>query len=518
MARQYTHLPAAGCAASSADAVRSGTTPGIRHFQDGLVPPERGGWIYHSRMLRRGGASLLIVFVSSLATGCAYSAQKRATGWLVVETENVRVRTNLSRRRAAKIALEVQRIRDVLEGSALRCAFQGRQERIPVTVLSSSEYGEIAPKGTGAFYRAWRPTWLPEYAGQLVVTDDLGPDVRQALQHELTHHLVAVCFPAAPRWLHEGLASFLETATVSGGKVTYGQLPYLIVNDGTQRPYEGHTQDLRVVVMPMGKLATLKEMLATPADAWFSHDAFEAHAKYATAWALVHFLEIGAPDLRSLFHDYLLGLQHVGADPEALFAMTYQGVPLQQRLNDYLVRGEFPLAIAPVKPVKAKEARTRAMSEGEAHVHWAWLWSGVAGEDRRERVREHLSAASTYPGTRAQAYLLGALLRADDDDLAGAERDVVEGLRAAPRDRALLEAHLELLLFRHAPVADLVAAAEPLRPVARTADQICALGGVELARGEAKAALVLALRGRAIKSTSWLCDEVDKAARQGLTR
>ena len=474
---------------------------------------ERIGEAYPRPML--GRASFVLLVVVWLVGGCAYRASKRASGWLVVETENVRLRTNLARGPAVQLTLEMQRIRNALADNALKCAFEGSSDRFPVTVLPASQYRDFAPEHAAAYYRTASVAWLPDYDAQIIVPDDLGPYSKQVFQHEMTHHLVASCLPGAPMWLHEGLASLLETALVQSGKVTFGRAPFAIVDDARAQPRRVPDKDLNISLMPLHMLPPIRRLIASSSDDWRTHDPIERHGYYASAWALIHFLELGAPDLRPRFMAYLQGLTRLDGDPQALFIKTFEGVPLQERLNAYLKAGVFPwLALRSSDgAVREEDARVREMPEAEGHLHMGWLWSGVPGEEVREPLRQHLASAKQHQGTRADAHVLGAIILGQNQDPAGAEREVVEGTKYAPGDASLLQAHLHLLIERRASTAAVLAAAERLRPIARTADQLCMLANVELGKGDPAAARALAARGLTMKPRSRLCRRVEEMAR-----
>src|SRR6185295_15377739 len=108
-----------------------------------------------------------------LVLGCAYPAHRRASGWILVETERIQLRTNISRRTAERLASEMQSLYDVLVRVAFSCA--AKRDPIAVTVLTAHEVQQLANDDTIAgFYRAGVTTWLGDYPGQIVLHDDLG--------------------------------------------------------------------------------------------------------------------------------------------------------------------------------------------------------------------------------------------------------------------------------------------------------------------------------------------------------
>jgi hypothetical protein len=466
----------------------------------------------------RGPASLVSVFALALAAGgCAYSAEQRAAGWSVVTTENVVLRTSIGPERALELAAELQRMRDTLAHAALRCAFAGKPAPIQVTVLASPEFHDIAPKTAVGEYRHWGITWLPDYAGQIVMNEDLDRQTRQIYQHELTHHLVAACFPGAPLWLNEGMASFLETVVIDDGQVLIG-IPAFAIQPGWRQPDTALYRGVFVRLLGRERLPPVDRVTAATADQFYFQGErgwLKTMAGYATAWAVVHLLELGGDrDLKRRFAAFLDGLRRVDADASALFAESFRGVDLQARLDDYLRRGDMPYLHVRAPAVRTSAARVRPMSAGEAHLHWAWLWSDApAGQEARARVAEHLDAARKDPATRARAHLLAAELLVASRDMAGAEREVTEGLRAAPRDPELLHAEVDLAIARR---SDPSAAAALLRQVARTGEQLCAVSAADLAAGHPSRAIADAMRGLVASPGSRSCRRHIELARKAL--
>jgi hypothetical protein len=448
-----------------------------------------------------------------LASGCVSIARQRAAHWVMVETDNIQLRTNLRRDHAVQIARDMQHTYDVLARFALPCAARRAQDRVPVTVLPFEEFYPLAPNALG-FYRAAQVTWLAGYDGQLVLPDDLGFESRRVFQHEVTHRLVTACFVRVPSWLNEGLAGFFETMRVEPSGVTFGRPPYVITPEGAvRRPGSVVVDGQPVRVVSIDMLPSLDDLLAM--RNLLTHDGTGATPAYAAAWALVHFLVLGAPDLAPRYEAFLAGLRTPGRDPRALFAQSFEDVPLQDRLNAYLRAGKFdvlqsrPSAAAPRAEHVAP--RVRDLPVEEAHVHLAWLDAPARDDAGQERFRQHLAAAKGHPRTRTAGYLVAAMAAMTRGDLAAAEREVQEGLRGAPDTPAFLEARVDILLARRAPAAELEAAADALRRVTTTAGQWCSLAQVALRRGDRRTAIELSARGLALDPRLVICRMVDRA-------
>jgi hypothetical protein len=445
--------------------------------------------------------------------GCVYSVQQRASGWLLVETSHIQLRTNIDREVAIGLARQWQRSYDVLAGHALPCAPRGDEDRVQITVLPLWQFTELAGKGIGGVYVSAGVTWLADHDGQIVLPADLGPLSRQFFQHEMTHRLVESCFVRAPAWLHEGLAGFFETMAVESDRVTIGRSPFVIdARAGRRTPISIVLGGQRIGVLSLETLPSIEDVLAL--TSWPAHDWRVTQARYATAWALVHLLVLGAPDLAPRFERYLSGIKDIRVDPRGLFARLFEDVPLQDRLNQYLRGGNFDVLRSSQSFVASpgSDPAVRGLSEEEAHVHLAWLGARARDPDRRERVRLHAAAAKQSPRTRDAAHLVAAYALLSNDDLAGAEREVQDGLGAAPDNPSLLEARLDVLLARKAGAGELAAAAERLRAVARTSGAVCSLALAALRTGDRASAIELAARGLELDPRGIGCRNVGELA------
>jgi hypothetical protein len=449
----------------------------------------------------------LVVYLA--VSGCAYSAQSRAADWIVVDTQHVRLRTSLSRGRAVDIAADLQRTRDLLAASVLKCAFSGDTDRFAVTVLPASEFDDIAarPNVIGEYSRL-PVSWLPDYEGQIILPDDLRRLAVQVYQHELVHHLVSACMPQAPMWLNEGLATLLETAFVEDGILNIGLPRFVIVKD-PRPPTNGFYRGVAIMSVWRDYLRPVDTLVHMSPKKFYSVESniSAVQYNYASAWALVNFLELGAPDLHARFAAFLGALTgDKEVDAAALFAAHLGGAELQARLDRYLSAGSFPIVKLPAVAPRRSAPVVRPLSAGEAHLHWAWLWSKAPdGAEASAHVQEHLAAARQDPAAAGAAHLLAAVLAKTNGDEDGAEREVEKGLVASPDHPGLLQAAVELKLFRG---QDPSAPAARLRPLAKTADQMCAVAGATLVAGDAPAAAALAHRALAMKRTASLCRKV----------
>jgi hypothetical protein len=473
-----------------------------------------GRWSGKARACAR---VFLFVGAVAAATGCGYNARERASGWLVAQTQHIRVQTDLGAKRATELAVALQRIRDVMTASVLRCAFEDESDRVVVTVLPAWEFREIVSRTTAGQYRRTRVSWISDYhAGQILIPDELGRETMRVFQHELTHHLVSACFPSAPAWLDEGLATLLGTMEVEREGVLIGVPQFALLESA--RPHIRRRHGLRVQVLPLEGLPSVAQVTSSSAEPFFGkreHDKLQMARYYAVAWALVHLLELDTGDLKPRFSRYLGALREVEADAAALFAGAFRGVDLQRELDDHVRRARMGRVRMRARAPRPIAARVRAMTEGEAHLHRAWLWGGAPAREARDRLTVHLEAArgARQSDVRTRARLLTAVARYSEGDPHSALREVTQALRAAPKDPELLHAELELLLEIG---RDPSATRRRLSAVAHTAAQLCALADVALRRGEIDAALGLALRGLEARRNSPTCRAQLQAARKSM--
>lgn len=467
-------------------------------------------------MLVRGSIAAALLGLLALH-GCAYPAAKRAQGWTMVETEHIRLRTPLSRERAAAIARDMQQVRDVLAGAIFGCARIATDDVFAVTVLPAARYKEIARPGVAAFQARTAARWVPDFHSAIVMPDHLAGEARQVFQHELTHRLMHVCLPRAPRWLEEGLASVIETAVVEDGTVRVGVPAYILGEEGT-RQRTGLFQGVNVTFLSRDRLPPLRELVSGRSFArgrQGDHGNRTMTASYAAAWALVHMLMIGDRGLRPSFAAFQTDLFHGREDPEDLLRRHFDLASLQARLDAYITRGRFPNVRMPIQIPGRRAPRTRSMSSGEGHLQWAWLWFLAGSDEAPPRRRTHLDAAMRDPAVRADAHALGAMLmvRLTGHVLAGAESMVDRGLTLEPDAPALLHAKVDLLMARR---ADPSGAADRLRRVARGPDQLCTVAEVDLVGGRAPQALALAAAALKRWPSASRCRHIFERARDAL--
>ena len=112
----------------------------------------------------------------------------KTRGWVVVETADLRVRSDTRPDRAVELATHYQRMHDAIAEHELPCGFDRLTAPLEVTLFEQS--------GDPSFHRPPQTNLLVLQA-QIVVHSADRSDSLGFFTHELTHRLVAVCFPTA---------------------------------------------------------------------------------------------------------------------------------------------------------------------------------------------------------------------------------------------------------------------------------------------------------------------------------
>lgn len=222
----------------------------------------------------------------------------------------------------------------------------------------------------------------PFEAPLLVASAGTRLDELAVLKHELAHHIDNAFLLRQPRWLAEGLASYLETVTLrrDGGATTLGA-----VNEGRLSHLRRAPQLELDWVMHLGP-----ELYSLQRD--------ELEDFYAQSWLLVHYLVNHRRAQLEAFVDRLAKAE----DPDAAWAQSFGKLgpeQLERELRGYLENGKFNTYAFPLAPLRP-ELRVRPLSRADALAELALLRS--------------ISFGAATPHTAALAALEAeAALRAD---------------------------------------------------------------------------------------------------------
>lgn len=364
-------------------------------------------------MYSHGVSIRVALVVLLLATGCVRGVEARATNWWSARTAHVRVRTDGGRDRAIDTARRMEGIHAALTQVFFACPATGTAEAVDVVVLSSpDEFHELrASWSAGAFHHGVEDVLTLPPRILLDGENAARATGTQLFTHELAHRFVAACFPAAPVWLHEGLASLYETLNVHDGQIAFG-IPAYQVADIVERS----SVELRDVVarQVFRRLVPLpSELLAMDRGGFYEPEGGVLGTRderivghYAAAWALVHMLELGDDtDLTRRFHGYLASLMEAERSEDDAWGLEFAWQDLDTPFAAYLSRPTYPWLRVPHESTRLADLAVEPVSLAAAHTLLAELHLTFA-EDGGARAEAHLEAAEReVPGDPAPALL-----------------------------------------------------------------------------------------------------------------
>jgi hypothetical protein len=272
-------------------------------------------------------AVLAIGLLGACAHGPA-TASANTAGWHAVKTPHFRVYTDAPEAQARAQALRLESLR-----ASLLLAFPpGTDTPLPVEVVVFASRDAlswfVSPRQLG--YTRYSDSEL-----RIVMSAEAFADGESqftaTVAHELTHYLSQYAVKQQPRWLAEGLATFLETLTLTAdGRAVFGRAPYaklVLVRQlfGQERSVYGQRE-----TMPwlwQWSALPLAQVRALPED--------QESGSYALAWAWLHLLmNQRRPQLDAFF----AGLNR-GEAPQDAFTRAFAADPpgsLEARLRAYV--------------------------------------------------------------------------------------------------------------------------------------------------------------------------------------
>ena len=108
------------------------------------------------------------------------------------------------------------------------------------------------------------------------VWSNRSPDAMlEVIVHEVAHAVLDSAYPSTPKWLHEGLAEYVQRISVTGQALTI--------------PPDQQNLDKLNRLRRSGRLLPLEKFLALSDAEWLRYDG-DAHIAYTQSWALTYFL------------------------------------------------------------------------------------------------------------------------------------------------------------------------------------------------------------------------------------
>jgi tetratricopeptide (TPR) repeat protein len=328
-------------------------------------------------MVRRLGLALLF------ALACAHVQSSQTAvpaAWHELTSEHFTVFSDVPEDKARRAVADMELVRNALAELAWTTSKVDTARYQVVLLQSQEELREFAFKGLGGFATsdAFGEPILVVTADQDVIDDTL-------FKHELTHLIDKQFMVTKPRWVDEGIATYLESLQIDArrNRLTVG-LP-----EGSRLKY--------LATYPMKRaFAVLQQGAEIETTTQEAAYAFETYS-----WLWVHWL---ADMKRPAFEDYLNRLAK-GEETWAAFTAAFPGLreaDVQRDLNAYFTQKLMRAGSAPLHPWSGT-VQSKPMEAAEAVALRAELLGFHAGyvatpERRAEFEAEVRKALDIDPG------------------------------------------------------------------------------------------------------------------------
>ena len=460
----------------------------------------------------------LLFFISvSFAFGCAGRNVMDANtlGWIRVETEDLVIHTDVDRKEAVKLAKRYQQIRSAIAENEFPCAFERSNAPMEFVMVKDAKDIEALGRRYQAGLTVRSPSARLDAKTQLVMNHRDAAEGTQLFVHELTHGAVALCFPGGRPWLHEGMASFYETARVEEGELVLGMPAFGFVPMTNVEPmhdiYPVYVNRTVVWMLPTRLAPDFDELRSMDAERFYAFgdrrsvsDLRQTTANYAGSWHAVHLLQFGSERLSSLFRTYLTRLAR-GEDDDHAWKSAFAGSNVAARYQGYL-GDDYKIGRIPVETHVPREPTIHAMSQIDVALLRARLYGWSSSEDS-ETALQYLEFAASKEPDSAEVMLHLAAFNSDTGHEVEGEQWLERALESAPSDPEVLATAILWFSRNNAPNSrreELDAWAEALALSAQTAFQLAELGEHALRTAEdPKMALRHFDKSLALDATRW---------------
>jgi tetratricopeptide (TPR) repeat protein len=438
---------------------------------------------------RRQWLALMVAFVFGWSGWIC--AQDKA--WLEVRSPHFRVITNGSDRDARHVARSFEEMRAVfasqfpgfaLEAPAPLLVLAARDEETMKMLLPQWFNARVGSQIAGQFQKGWER----EYALirlDVVTSDRRNPDTFATVYHEYVHTLLHANFRGLPTWLDEGLAEFYAYTRFEGDKMYIGA------------PAKSH----RLEILDSRTPTPLRTFITTRGS--ISRDESNSQLFYAEAWALTHFLTFGpGMDQGDRLKKFFNLLQR-GTDQVKAFEQVFGNIEeLDKAYRNYINRIAYPTGVVPyVGGTEEKDYSGRALSLAETKAELAAFHTLSRHYDL---VRELAEAALKSDPKVALAHEDMGFVQFNEGKDDDALREFSQAVEMDTKSYISLFAKTMLSpISRSDAPADQSSFKEALQKVValnpRFAPAYVELAKLDLARGEADAALQMAQKAEALE-------------------
>jgi hypothetical protein len=304
-----------------------------------------------------------VSLLAALLCACAHGpATARSDGWHEVKTSHFRLYADAPAQRAQEMALHLESLRAAL----LQGFPAGLTTPLPVEVVVFASRDDLS------WFVTARQLGYTRYSDSelriVMSAEAFGEGETQftaTVAHELTHYLSQYAVKQQPRWVAEGLATFMETLTLTrDGQAVFGRAPYAKLMH-----IRGLFAQERGARDTLPWLWQWSEMRLSDVRALGEE---EESGSYALAWAWMHLLM----NQHRAELDAFFAALNAGEQPQAAFARVfsrYAPGTLEAQLRGY-VRGNVPAWTLPQPPPGDTELKVTALTEPAVHALRAKLF------------------------------------------------------------------------------------------------------------------------------------------------
>lgn len=341
----------------------------------------------------------LALATALLSCACAHRVRvpDGARPWVEVRSPHFEVVADLSEEETRRFALQLEQVHAALMAGSWHAVGPPPRTTRVLVLADDAAMQAFFRKGFLGF-----ATNDALDAPLLVIHGEQSPSEVPVLKHELAHAVDNGFLLRQPRWLSEGLASYLETLHVDA--------------DG-RGAVIGEINQVRMAAARKIPRFDFAAVLAAGISIHERPDR-EVEDFYAQSWLLVHML---VNEQRPQFEAFLQRLAR-SEDPDQAFAAAFPGLTpaqLAERAGPYSQRGQFLKVRVPLPPFQG-ELVARAVPPGETlrvRAELEWLAARVhGGEGLRARALESARRAfAAVPGDPLALALLHAQAPPSDE-------------------------------------------------------------------------------------------------------
>ena len=332
---------------------------------------------------------------------------KKEDKWHEARSAHFLVLSNGGKKKARKVAEEFERIRALFRIVLFRLDSDPAKPVIVLAAKNEKTLRTLIPYYWEEENRV-RPAGVfstsPYHHHIVLRTDARGEHRYSTIYHEYFHLLTELNMPLMPIWLNEGLAEFVETATIRGRTAKIGLLSRYLS------------------LLRKSELLPFETLLSVDRSSPHYNERDRVSLFYAQSWAFVHYAFLGdeTGQMSEAISKYLY-LTDEGIDAKEAAVEAFGDLAeLEEQLRNYIMKRWFQgfkikLSTALEKP----NVEVRELPPAEWLAHQATFFAHRSREKSRQLLKESLAQD---PKSAMANELMGTFLLQDHKYADAAER------------------------------------------------------------------------------------------------